>query len=115
MDLAATVAAARLLRGHVGDHGRDLRVGYIALGLDLSNARFVLFDGDLAGGDLLAQGHISGLGRHAALGIIELADFDIRLLDGVLFARAAQVQLADFRQLLGLGHAGPAQVDRTLL
>ena len=92
-----------------------LIIADVALLLELGNAGLVLLNVDLGGGDPLAQSHIGGLGRHAPLGVVELANLDISLADGVLLAGVVQAQLGDLSQLLGLGHASPAQVHRPIL
>ena len=115
MIAAAAAAVHRLLRGHVGLHVGDVRVGHIALSLQLGDAVLVLLNVDLGGGDTLTQGHVGRLRGHAPLGIVQLADLHIRLLDGVLLAGVVQGQLGDLRKLLGLGHAGPAQIHCTIL
>ena len=55
MIAAAAAAVHRLLRGHVGLHVGDVRVGHIALSLQLGDAVLVLLNVDLGGGDALTQ------------------------------------------------------------
>ena len=90
----------------------DVLVGQHALPLELGDAGLVLLNVAAGGGDPLAQGGIGRLGCAPLLGVIELADLQIGLTDGVLLAGIVQGQLGDLHQLLGLGHTGPAQIRR---
>ena len=47
-----------------------VRVGHIALSLQLGDAVLVLLNVDLGGGDALTQGHVGRLRGHAPLGIV---------------------------------------------
>ena len=62
MVAAAAAAVHRLLRGHVGLHVGDVRVGHIALGLQLGDAVLVLLNVDLGGGDAFADSGDDGSG-----------------------------------------------------
>lgn len=87
----------------------------VAGGLQLGNAVVVGLDGGAGGVDALAGGHIGPVGGCALLGVIELAQLDVSLLNGVLLAQIGGLQLGDLGQALGLGHTGLSQVHGAVL
>ena len=86
-------------------HGGDFLVGDAAGLLELADASLVFLDGDLGGGNLLAQGLIGRVGSHTPLRVVEPANFGIRLADSGLFGGVVDVEPANFCQLPGFGHA----------
>ena len=103
----------RLLRGNVG-HVDDLA---LRLGgrLEFGDAVVVGLNGGPGGGDLLTGGGIGPVGGGAVLGVVQLAQLHIGLLDGILFGHVGGLQLRNLRQTLGRGHNGLGQVGCSLL
>ena len=109
--IATATATAQIRASVVNDHVRVAGTRKTAPGLRYFDKKAIR----LGGGDPLAEGGVARLRRTAPLGIVELADLQIGLADGVLLAGIVQGQLGDLHQLLGLGHAGPAQVGGFIL
>jgi len=96
--------------GHGAVHnGAVVHDDGVAGGLQLGNAVVVGLDGGAGGVDALAGGHIGPVGGRALLGVIELAQLDVSLLNGVLLAQVGGLQLGDLGQALGLGHTRLSQ------
>ena len=73
---------------------------HTALGLQLRNAGVVGLNGRLSLADPSAGGGIGPLRGGAPLRVVQPAQLQVRLLDGVLLAHITGLQLRDLRQLL---------------
>ena len=72
-------------------------------------------DGGFGRGDLLTGGGISAVGSGALLGVVQLAQLNVGLLDGILLAHIGGLQLGNLRQTLGLGNTGLGQIGGLVL
>ena len=84
----------------------DLLVGQVTSGLDVRDALVVVFNLSLGLTDFLTQSGIGGLGRSAPLSKVQLAQFQVGLLDSVRLAGVLHLELADLGQLFALGDGG---------
>ena len=81
----------------------------------LADALVVGLNGGLGGSDALAGGGIGPAGYCAVLGVVQLAQLYVGLLDGILLTHVGSFQLGDLRQLHGFRNPGLDQIRRFAL